>query len=589
MGDKNVVYVRPPDEGPRATTDAVKDAENLVWRNRHQLLPVYLASGWYALAAVVGSWTAVVPLTLGAAVGVLVYGAKMGLDRVPERRYAFVAVLAAAAWYFWAGTTGTGPPDGGEALVLAIGTALVSSPWWNHRKIRGSIPIEFHAGMKPKERQKRRNEVVALLEDWPGLSSAGQLSNSRVLGVKFTPVSVNIWIKFRRGGSVEDFTVRKLAKLESAFGCRRGAARVEPVDSNAQQAVIRLMIVDPHAKPIPLPDTDDQVIGLFETGDEVTFELINTLIAGTTGGGKSGVLNAILCKLMRMPNVAILGIDLKPGGIELRPYQDVLAELAINPVQAKRVMNLFHREMERRGDVMGDQGIREWPVTEQDPFMVLIIDEAFELKRHKLEAQAEDLTALSRAFGGCVLVATQHPTDKALSTIIKANCPQRIGVKTEGDSADRVIFGENATKDGWRPSKIPASRQGSFMIRNRIYVKPLLARAFWISDQDRDREVSRWSKWRTRLGGSESHGETRDPFSGTTTPDILDAVLVDDPVATEEPIVAAIRAGHTRAAAIVAETGLSKATVHRRLRELERIGEVRPVVGQRGVWEVVGP
>jgi len=577
MPGKTTVWLRRPEETPRATTDAGKDAVRALRRNRHQLAPVYGATAWYVLATIFGNAELIVPLTLGAAVAILVYGEKIKLNRVPERRYAALAATTAALWYGWSAWTGTGPPNGPEVGVLVLGTILVSAPYWNHRKIRGSIPVTFHDGMTLKERQKRRTEVAALLEDWTGLSSAAQLSNSKILAVEFLEVSINILIQFRRGAAVEDFTARKLAKLESAFASRRGASRVEPVDSNAQRAMIRLMILDPHAEPIPLPDTDDQVIGRFETGDPTEFELINTLVAGATGAGKSGVMNAIMCKLMRNPLVALIGIDLKPGGVELRPYERVMKKLAVTPAQAREVLAWYQREMERRGTLMGEMGIREWVPTLEDPFLVVVIDEAFELKRHKLESAAEDVTALARAFAGCVIVATQHPTDKALSSIIKANCPQRIGVKTEGDSADRVIFGENATKDGWRVSKIPGNRQGSFMIRNRKHLRPLLARAFWISDQTRDAEVRRW----TALRATESPDT---PLSGTTTPEVLDAVLVDDLGATN-PILTAIREGATTANMIVEATGISRAVVFRRLKELKAEGLIRPGA-TRGTWVI---
>jgi hypothetical protein len=217
--------------------------------------------------------------------------------------------------------------------------------------------------------------------------------------------------------------------------------------------------------------------------------------------------------------------------------------------------------------------------------MVLIIDEAFELKRHKLEQQAEDITALARAFGGCILVATQHPTDRALSMIIKANCPQKVGARTEGPSADRVIFGENATADGWRPSKIPLARQGSFMIRNRRHARPLLARAFLITDKDRDREVRRWATSRTSLGSSQTAGEVGGGLPGTTTLDVVDAVIVEHPAAKGSPILDAIRAGANTATLIVDRTGISRPTVFRRLGELEA-DEVIRRGAKRGVWEI---
>jgi S-DNA-T family DNA segregation ATPase FtsK/SpoIIIE len=92
---------------------------------------------------------------------------------------------------------------------------------------------------------------------------------------------------------------------------------------------------DPLAAPIPWPGTtatsvnQPVVLGRFEDGDPVAIRLVgeHVLIGGTTGRGKSGVLNLILAELCGRSDVVIWGIDMK-GGLELAPWRPVLDRLA---------------------------------------------------------------------------------------------------------------------------------------------------------------------------------------------------------------------------------------------------------------------
>ena len=55
------------------------------------------------------------------------------------------------------------------------------------------------------------------------------------------------------------------------------------------------------------------------------------LIGGETGSGKSGVCNALIGAWAGLPNVVLLGVDLKL--VELSPWRDRLTVLATTPAR----------------------------------------------------------------------------------------------------------------------------------------------------------------------------------------------------------------------------------------------------------------
>lgn len=594
--DRNTAYLRRPDDAPKATTNGTRDVVAWFHRHRYQLIPYYGTMAWYALADVVGRPVPVLLACTGTAIAAYWYGDKAGtvgarylrLER--SRRYVACTALVLGAWYAWA--CWSGDPSGRSVLVLVLAVALLAGPWWYRHRLRGSLPVTFHESIDRRTRQRRLKEVTALMDDWAGLTSAAQLQGSKLIAVEFTQWSILLHLRFRRGVAVEHFTVLRVARLESAFDARRKSTRMEPVQASAQQAIVRIMFADPHAHPIPLPDDDELTLGLFETGDLVEFELINTLIVGQLGMGKSGLINALMCRFMRNPKIAVIGVDMKPGAVELGRYAPVMDTLAQNPRQVDRVLDKYLGEMKRRGDIMRERGIRTWEPTEQDPFIVFMVDETWAIKRAKLDRKLGDATALGRAFAGCVVLVTQHPTNPNVPGDIKANTPQKIATKTENPVADRVAFGDHADKQGWRASSlIPANREGSFLIRSKRYHRPLLARAFWVDDARADAEVARWAPYRTTInwgGGAESDSQGFDTVSlDKESQDIVDADLVDDSApwdgSVADPVLDAVRDGLTNPKMIAEAAGVSSASVYRHLGKLRDAGlVVNPV---RGVWK----
>lgn len=519
---------------------------------------------------------------------------KLNLNRPVERWYAAACAGTAGLWSLCATWSGTKP--GARATVaLFLLTCICAAPWWHHRRIRGSIPVRFH-GLGHSDRKEFLDRSRKLVQEWTAFTSAGHIQGAKLRGVQWNRYSVALSVQLRRGATVSEFSQRRLEKLESAFGdVHAGAARVERVERQARSAVIRFMIDDPHAEPISPPDDGNIdperiIIGLFETGEAILFKLVNTLVAGATGAGKSGVVNMIIRALCRIPTVAIIGIDMKPGAPELGKWESVMHTLAKTPDQASSVLDQLKAGLTYRGSIMSERGWRKWRPTKAQPFIVIIVDEIQELKRARLERKLDDIAAIIRAYGGCIVVATQYPTKPNLSATIKANCLQKIGLRTEDQVGDRVIFGESATRLGWRPSTIPASREGSFLIKSPEYKRPLLGRAFWQEDDEIDAEAALWAPQRTPVDDATwnpiTEGERLSvdvSASGAVElvkgDEIVDAVIVDDD--PRERVYDALRR-RRKVAEIAEDAGVSRASVYRHLEALREQGLATSP--KRGTW-----
>jgi DNA segregation ATPase FtsK/SpoIIIE, S-DNA-T family len=499
------------------------------------------------------------------------------LDRPVERWYASGCAGTAALWVLCA-TWGGAKPSPRFMAVLFLITIICAVPWWHHRRIRGSIPVHF-VDLTRAQRHAYLTHARKLIQEWTAFTSAGHAQGARLRYIEFNPWSIAIGVHLRRGATVGEFTTRRLEKLESAFGdVQIGSARVERVTRHARRAIFRFMINDPHAEPISPPknsgiNVDDNPIGLFETGAPVFISLINTLIAGATGAGKSGVMNMIIRALARVPIVAMVGVDMKPGAPELGKWKDVLYALATNKQEASELLDKILEGLTYRGETMRAKGWRKWRATRSEPIICLLIDEVQEIKAAGLMKKLDRIAAMIRAYGVFVVVATQYPTTANISASIKMNCIQKIGLRVETALADRVIFGEDASRLGWRPSTIDASREGSFFIKSPKYKRPVLARAFWLDDDEVDRENEQWSKARTDVDPDtwEPVLTRAEPDSAAVVPVVDQKMIVDADLIEDDPfevILAALERGRTRVAELEADTGMSRATLYRHLRKM---------------------
>ncbi len=185
-------------------------------------------------------------------------------------------------------------------------------------------------------------------------------------------------------------------------------------------------------------------------------EMPHALVAGTTGSGKSGCINAMLCSILlhSSPNeVRLVLVD--PKRVELNHYArlpHLLTPVVTNPRMAANVLANLIGEMESRYEVMEVARARNLPELNRArkrtgepplPHILCVIDELADLMMIA-PAEVEDsiirLAQKSRAVGIHLVLATQRPSTDVITGTIKVNIPARIafGVASQVDS--RVIL-----------------------------------------------------------------------------------------------------------------------------------------------------
>jgi S-DNA-T family DNA segregation ATPase FtsK/SpoIIIE len=180
------------------------------------------------------------------------------------------------------------------------------------------------------------------------------------------------------------------------------------------------------------------------------------LIAGTTGSGKSGCINAMLCSvLLRASPDEVRMILVDPKKVELNHYETIphlLTPVVTNMKNAAAVLGNVVREMESRYEIMGLSKARSLielnRIRVRDgkdplPYVLVVIDELADLMMVS-PAEVEDavirLAQKSRAVGIHLVLATQRPSVDVITGMIKANVPSRIAFAVSSQTDSRVIL-----------------------------------------------------------------------------------------------------------------------------------------------------
>lgn len=189
------------------------------------------------------------------------------------------------------------------------------------------------------------------------------------------------------------------------------------------------------------------------------------LVAGSTGTGKSVFLNSVLTSLLfkySPEDLRLVLID--PKKVELTVYRNLPNLLIKEPVkEAKHAVNALRwlcDEMDRRYsffEKVGCSNIQQYNELykkPEDPKMyriLLVIDEMADLMINSRDSSVEDyivrIAQLARACGIHMIIATQRPTVKVITGLIKSNIIHRVAftVKTNMDS--RVILDDGGAEE----------------------------------------------------------------------------------------------------------------------------------------------
>ncbi|MYC29703.1 MAG: hypothetical protein F4X65_06390 [Chloroflexi bacterium] len=196
-------------------------------------------------------------------------------------------------------------------------------------------------------------------------------------------------------------------------------------------------------------------LGADAGGDSVALDLAglpHMMIAGATGSGKSVCINSIVASMMlTMPPDQLRMLMVDPKQVELTPFNGIphLVLPVITDVDdVSPMLRGLIREMTRRYKAMADMGARNISgynskAKDPMPFLVLIVDELADLMLvggFEIEQSLVRLAQLGRAAGIHLVLATQRPSVKVVTGLLKANIPTRVAFAVASQVDARVIL-----------------------------------------------------------------------------------------------------------------------------------------------------
>jgi S-DNA-T family DNA segregation ATPase FtsK/SpoIIIE len=292
------------------------------------------------------------------------------------------------------------------------------------------------------------------------------------------------------------------------------------------------------------------------------------LVAGTTGSGKSGCINAMLCSVLlhASPNEARL-VLVDPKRVELNHYErlpHLLTPVVTNPRLAANVLANLIGEMENRYAVMGEARARnlvelnrarrksgEAPL----PYILCVIDELADLMMIA-PAEVEDsiirLAQKSRAVGIHLVLATQRPSTDVITGTIKVNIPARIAFSVASQVDSRVILDQGGAET--------LLGQGDMLYRPVGTSRLQRLQGAFVSEDEIARLVAHWARQgepefdQALLEVREDASDEREDELSADQDDLLAEaarVVVQSQTASVSMIQRRLRVGYTRAGRLI--------------------------------------
>ena len=347
------------------------------------------------------------------------------------------------------------PGDGSEDFTLPPLTLLSSNP---NSASSASTDAEL-------ERTARR--LQSTLEEF-GLTS-------RVSGWTAGPLVTTFKIEMGEGERVnkitnlqDDIQLSLASESVRIFAPIPGTSLVGIEIPNKRRQNVCLGDVLPYAKGGPL----EFAIGRDSEGAPVVADLArmpHMLVAGTTGSGKSVLINAIIMSLiMRTTPEQVRLILVDPKRVEFSCYAGLphlYVPVVTEPRQAASALQWAVTEMDRRLKVFERAGARDVKVynkmvadgkfAEQEnppkpmPYLVIVIDELSDLMMvagKDVEASVVRIAQLARAAGIHLVLATQRPSADVVTGLIKSNVDTRVALKVSSSIDSRVILDQTGAE-----------------------------------------------------------------------------------------------------------------------------------------------
>ena len=245
------------------------------------------------------------------------------------------------------------------------------------------------------------------------------------------------------------------------------------------------------------------VLGKDILGKAQLIDLVKTphmLIAGATGSGKSVCVNSLILSILykrSFEDIKMILVD--PKVVELKLYNNIphlLTPVITEPKKAIQALQWCLCEMERRYALLDSMGVRDIAnynakikeqkiCTEKLPYIVVIIDEFADLMAtsgKELENIVARLTAMSRAVGIHLVLATQRPSVNVITGLIKANIPTRIAFMVASRTDSNIII------DTVGAEKLLG--RGDMLYASAVDPAPIRIQGTFVSDQEVENVVT---------------------------------------------------------------------------------------------------
>ncbi len=197
-------------------------------------------------------------------------------------------------------------------------------------------------------------------------------------------------------------------------------------------------------------------LGLDVSGNPVVADIArmpHVLVAGTTGSGKSVLVNSFISSLLfRAAPSEVRLILIDPKRVELTGYNGIPHLMTPVIVEVEKILASLKwamDEMDRRYKKFAENSVRnidsfnELAGFQSLPYIVIFIDELADLMAFapvEVEDAIARLAQMARATGIHLVVSTQRPSVDVITGLIKANIPCRIAFNVSSMVDSRVII-----------------------------------------------------------------------------------------------------------------------------------------------------
>jgi DNA segregation ATPase FtsK/SpoIIIE, S-DNA-T family len=347
--------------------------------------------------------------------------------------------------------------------------------------VKSGLSIKSPVNMKPQQTSMWEYPPLTLLSDGPGgkadrgdvkknANTIEETLNSfgiegQIVDCKRAPAVTQYCLRLAKGTRLSKLTSLS-SDLALALAAPTGAVRIEAPIPGQDLVGIEIpnrgleFVTLKHMLQSPvMQNTKNKLavaLGLDVSGSPLIADINkmpHVLVAGTTGSGKSVLVNSWICSLLfRMTPDEVRLILVDPKRVELTGYNGVphlMVPVIVEPDKILSALRWATTEMETRYKRFAEVGVRnidgfnELSGFQAMPYIVIFIDELADIMAYS-PVEVEDaicrIAQMARATGIHLVLATQRPSVDVITGLIKANVPSRIAFNVSSMVDSRVIL-----------------------------------------------------------------------------------------------------------------------------------------------------